>query len=190
MNEQLVLRTITTGRRSFHYFKFEMVAYIASKFSKKINILDVGPGDGIYAKLLKAADIDCNIVGVEVYEPTFKELSTNELYSSVLHKDIVALPSEFYADFDLYILGDVLEHLSVADGQKLITTLYNSGGMILAQVPYLYKQYVKDGNVNEIHLQPDLTPSVMEDRYPELQVLFTNNKSGVYTNKINNKEQS
>lgn len=40
-----------------------------------------------------------------------------------------------------------------------------------------------EGNIHETHLQPDLTPKIMEDRYPELGLLYGSEYYGYYINK-------
>lgn len=40
-----------------------------------------------------------------------------------------------------------------------------------------------EGNIHETHLQPDLTPKIMEDRYPELELLYGSEYYGYYINK-------
>ena len=47
-----------------------------------------------------------------------------------------------------------------------------------------------EGNVHETHLQPDLTPAVMETRYPELKLLYANQYYGYYVNRTQKHEKA
>jgi hypothetical protein len=47
-----------------------------------------------------------------------------------------------------------------------------------------------EGNTHEIHLQPDLTPENMLERYPDLELLYGNNFYGYYTNKKQKHEKA
>jgi len=49
-------------------------------------------------------------------------------------------------------------------------------------VPFLYEQGEWEGNVYETHHQPDLTPAIMQERYPELNLLIGDNAYGYYVN--------
>ena len=49
-------------------------------------------------------------------------------------------------------------------------------------VPYLWEQGPEFNNPYEIHLQPDLTPEIMSERYPSLKLLFGNEGYGYYIN--------
>ena len=51
--------------------------------------------------------------------------------------------------------------------------------MIVA-VPYELEQGIEEDNIYEIHKQPDLTPKIMEERYPMLKLLYKNDIYGYY----------
>ena len=53
----------------------------------------------------------------------------------------------------------------------------------LVAVPYEMEQGELEGNVYETHLQPDLTPDIMLERYPNLKLLIGNERYGYYINK-------
>lgn len=78
------------------------------------------------------------------------------------------------------ILGDVIEHLNVFESQDFIRNLIALGYRLVVVVPYEYEQSCVEGNPYEVHLQPDLSPSVMADRYPDLAVVISDDGGGVY----------
>lgn len=157
---------------SYPYFKQDVKKFIESKVGKYKKVLDVGPGQGTYADLLDY-EMDC----VEIYEPYIHQFELNKKYKKVICDDIMNVDISKY---DLIILGDVLEHLSVRNAQKLIYNIMNSGKECLVAVPYMMEQGEWGGNIHETHLQPDLTPEVMKQRYPNLKLIFGNEKYGYY----------
>ena len=151
-------------------------AVVRALFAETANILDVGPGKGKYSDLLfkEYPNLDC----VEVFGPYVKKFNLREKYRYVYVADIRAfiLPRAY----DLVILGDVLEHFSINEAQTVIRQLDKAGSSIIVTVPFLYEQGPAGGNPYERHLQADLTPEVMEARYPSLKPCVADQTMGVY----------
>ncbi len=161
---------------------YEHIRFIVSKMCSlpfaraDCFILDVGAGDGGYGRALK----DLNVEGLEIHQPYIDEYKLHEVYKKVHCCDILKFN---YNQYDYIILGDVLEHLAVADAVSLISDISSKKIKCLAAVPYLHPQGAsfewqgKKWTVeSEIHLQPDLTPQIMKERYPSLEVFLTNNR--------------
>jgi hypothetical protein len=163
---------------SFQFFKQEVRDYIVDNVDINKKILDVGAGIGTYSDLLKNYGyyMDC----VEIYEPYVVNYQLDKKYNNVFIQSVVGFHFDYY---EFIIMGDVLEHLSVEDAQSIIKKIVTSGKQCLVAVPYLMEQGEHEGNAHETHLQPDLTPEVMETRYPELQLLYANQYYGYYVNK-------
>jgi len=155
--------------------KNEAVKWVNKNIPKGSLLLDVGPGIGTWASLLKGYEIDC----IEIFEPYVEKYNLNIKYKNVIIGNIkeVAL-NKIYK---LVIMGDVLEHLTVEDAVITLNKLKQKTENILIIVPWLYKQGIHQGNIYETHLQPDLTENIMQARYPELIPIFTDDKKGVYT---------
>lgn len=153
-------------------FKTEIKKYLTDIFEKNKNwkILDVGPGEGTYAKLLPEIKIDA----LEVFERYINDYNLNELYNKVHVGSIVDFDISSY---DFYILGDILEHLTPEDGVKLIEDIDRLNKKCVVAVPFLAPQGEWGGNIYETHKQSDLTLSVMGSRYPSLKLLYTDAKS-------------
>jgi len=161
---------------SYPQGKDEIVEYIINNNDKSKFILDVGPGYGVYGKLLnKTYKIDC----VEIFEKYISDYSLSSIYSNVHIGDICEFD---YSKYDLIIMGDVLEHINTDRAIELIENMSQSGKRLVVAVPYEYQQGEWGGNVYETHLQPDLTPSIMNDRYPTLKLKFDFGVYGYYTN--------
>lgn len=152
-------------------------------FQKNINansrILDVGVGEGTYSKLLR--DIGYRMDGMEIWLPYVNEYKLNEKYDNLIIGNIMNYD---ISNYDVIILGDVLEHLSITDSLQLMRRIENNGCMCIVAVPYTMKQEEYDGNKYEIHNQSDLTNDIMLDRYRNLQLLFNSNcfNYGYYVN--------
>jgi SAM-dependent methyltransferase len=165
------------------YWNDSVKKWINRYYPSESKILDIGAGKGKYSKLLgdyKYMD------AIETWEPHLEELKA--LYANVFH--INALDFAYSkTSYDLVILGDVLEHFTVEHAQKLLREILLYAKEVLVIVPYELPQDIDDGvNPLEKHLQPDLTPTNMKERYPCLYPLicfYDPNKDfkgmGVYT---------
>ncbi len=140
-------------------------------------ILDVGPGAGTYAQLLVPQGF-ANIDAVEIYAPYVERFNLRSLYKEVYIGNICTF--SFPRRYDLVILGDVLEHISVLDAQRLVERLHFYKVDAIFSVPWTYPQDPIDGNEAERHLQPDLTHEVMQKRYPLLQLFHNGPVIGLY----------
>ena len=160
---------------SYKFFKPEIKQYFKHHVPASTRILDVGPGIGTYSNLLRELgySIDC----IEIWEPYVDEYKLHDKYDNVHIGNILDFD---ISEYDYIILGDVLEHIDAKDAQKLIKSIIDLGKQCLVAVPYEMEQGEYHGNVHETHLQPDLTHSVMKDRYPQLTELYSNNFYGYY----------
>ena len=144
--------------------------FITQNYRSESKLLDIGAGAGANYEILKDYYniIDC----IEVFTPYIERFGLTKKYRNVFNVNV--LDFDNFCDYDLLIMGDVLEHLSVVDAISLLKRITELGVPIIIQVPFMYQQGVYDGNVYEIHLQDDLTESVMASRYSEyLQHIHT-----------------
>ena len=140
-------------------------------------ILDVGPGAGKYGVLLK--DKCQTIDALEIYLPYVSLFRLPALYNQVYVGDVMRFPFK-KKQYDLVILGDVLEHLSVPDAQTLLATLRKNHIPTLITVPFLYPHPPVYGNQWEEHKQADLTEEIFQERYPGFGLILGNEQQGVY----------
>ena len=140
---------------------------------ERTTILDVGAGWGKYHFLLPDYTMDA----CEVWKPYIIQENLESLYREVFNTDICDLDVEFY---DVIIMGDVLEHIETGRAQDLIKRLYWRCDEMYVVVPYRYPQGEVHGNHFEIHHQDDLTPEIMGERYPELQLIADDEQKGIY----------
>jgi hypothetical protein len=163
---------------SYSYFKQEVKQYFQKHIPTTTRILDVGPGIGTYALLLR--DLGYKMDCVEIWEPYVTEYGLKDKYDNVYVGSILDID---ISEYDYIILGDVLEHIGLEDAQKLISKIHKNKIECLVAVPYQMEQGEYYGNIYESHLQPDLTRDNMLTRYPELDELFYCPQYGYYTNR-------
>ena len=146
---------------SYLDYKFEVRIFFEKNIPSKSKVLDVGPGVGTYWALFKNLEykMDC----VEIFEPYVERYGLREKYEHVYVANIMEFD---FSEYDCVLLGDILEHLSVKDGQKLMERITKNGQKSLVAVPYLFEQGESEGNIYEAHLQPDLTRKKEKDPNP------------------------
>lgn len=134
----------------------------------EVKILDVGPGAGVWSETLREhfPHMDC----IEIFEPYVKQFDLCRKYEQVNLADIRHVAQSHLDPYDIVIMGDILEHLKVSDSIVLLSRLRKSH--VIVAVPYRYRQGCCFGNEAECHLQPDLTPALMQERYPVLKPLW------------------
>ena len=162
--------------RSTSYFKNETKNYIQKKYDKSIKILDIGAGIGTYYDMLHPLgynNIDC----VEAFAPYVEQYRLTEKYNNVFVGDVCELNLNF-SEYDLIILGDVLEHISSSKAKELLEKIKNVNNIVA--VPFQSPQGESFNNKYEIHLQEDLTPDLFGERYDGYHPLCLRFDYGVY----------
>jgi len=165
---------------STNYFKQETKNYILKKFNKESQILDVGAGSGTYSDLLSSlgyTNMDC----VEVFEQYSEMYGLPKKYRKVIIGDITKLDIDFN-NYDLIILGDVLEHIDERSAIELINKIKHIPTIIC--VPFESPQGEHFGNKYEIHLQADLTLQNFVQRFGGFHPLCLRFDYGVFINSI------
>ena len=161
---------------SFPYFKPEIKKWFKDNVPTTKRILDVGPGEGTYAILLK--EMNYRIDAVEIWAPYINKYNLRDLYDNVYIGDILDFN---FSDYDFIILGDVLEHIPKEKATNLINNIVDQGKECLVAVPYMMEQGIHNDNIYETHHQPDLTKDNMLERYPDLKLIYANQYYGYYT---------
>lgn len=146
--------------RSYEHGKEEFVAYVRLNYPTDSRILDAGAGNGNGTDRMPEFT---NIDAIEIFEKYITQFKLEDKYNTVFNMDIRNF--EAYGEYDLVLMGDVLEHLTVEDAQKLLAKIDTD---VLITVPWKYPQGAFGGNEHETHHQEDLTKEVMAERYPDL----------------------
>lgn len=162
---------------SFDFFKDEVLDTIRI-MAHNGQILEVGPGCGKYGKELKKSFPD-GIDAIEIFEPYIERFNLESVYRKIYIGDVrnVCLESD---DYEIVILGDVIEHMPIKDAQAVIEIFTKANCAIIAMVPYLYPQDECFGNPHEAHIQSDITEEIFLQRYPGFVKIVGNSQQGVF----------
>jgi len=161
---------------SFSHFDTLIQGFLKSHLALHERIVDVGPGTGKFSDLLGEYSLDA----IEIYTPYIDQWNLRQKYKKI-HICHIADFDFAHHGYQTYIFGDVLEHLSVHEAQKVLSGVFRSGARAFVAVPYLYEQGDVRNNQNERHLQPDLTPDLVLQRYSSLHLLHRDQRYGLYT---------
>lgn len=161
-------------------FKEQTKDYILKHIPKDTNIIDIGAGIGTYADMLKPLGYN-NIDAIEVFQPYIDGYGLKSKYRSVFNQNII--DSEIYLlDYNLAILGDVIEHMTYRDSLIVLNKLNHCKNIIIC-VPFNAPQGPEMGNQYEIHIQNDLTNEKFLHMYPDFDILCLRYDYGVYVKK-------
>lgn len=111
-------------------------------------VVDVGPGVGTYAQAYRSS-MEQHWTAIEIWRPYVDVYGLNEIYDEVIVGDVrdVELPKA-----DLYIAGDVLEHMSRVEALLVIDRIKRSAEHLMVSVPIVhYEQGALEGNPFETH---------------------------------------
>ena len=162
---------------SLNIGKRQMIEWICKNFSKGSTCLDVGACDGKWADLLRGYLV---VDGVEIFEPNIVKHNLATKYRHIYNADIRDF-KYFENEYDLIIFGDVLEHMTVEDAQKVLRYALPRCRDLIVAVPYQWTNRANYGNQYEFHIQDDLTPELVKERYPELKPFLIFERYGYYT---------
>lgn len=115
---------------------------------KPATVVDIGPGAGMYANWFQPMHM-AHWTGIEVWEPYIEAYNLHHRYHVLILGDAreVELP-----EADLYIAGDVLEHMSKDDALALIERMKGKAKHLFVSVPIIeYHQGALEGNPFEVH---------------------------------------
>lgn len=132
----------------------DVAAWVAAHHIR--TALDVGPGEGTYAKMLPAID---TFDAVEAWQPYVDTYGLRQLYNDVTVADV-----RDHDDFayDLVIFGDVAEHLTEAEMVAVVNRARAAARWVLVSVPIIHwPQGAEGGNPFEVHLQEHVTPDLL-----------------------------
>ena len=143
--------------------------WVLNNVDRSEKILDVGFGGGVYGKILKAFYYE-NIDGVDVWPENIDEMGLNFIYDNIFIENVLDFEFERY---DLIIMGDVLEHMSLEDSKKLLNKFINGkASKLFIQVPYMYENHHEwQGNPYEVHIQDEIDEEYMKREFPFLELL-------------------
>jgi hypothetical protein len=167
-------------------FKDQTRDYINNYFDKKWKILDIGAGCGTYGDMLTPMGF-YNIDAIEIYKPYISDYSLKNKYKTVYCENIIDSNINLQ-DYDAFILGDVIEHMSSSDSISLFRKI-NHAKEIVVCVPFNAPQGEHYGNIYETHIQENLTNQAFLNLYRNFDILCLRYDYGIYIkHKYNLKE--
>ena len=162
---------------SYGYGKPEALAWVLENFRPDDTALDVGACNGVWYDLLGNY---LKMDAVEIFWPNIIVHDLPAKYEQVIYGNILDYKYEWY---DLIIFGDVIEHMTVEDAKKVLAYAWPRCKDMIVAVPYEYEQDEIYGNKWEKHIQPDLTPKVFAERYPDLELFYDTGHQYAYYHK-------
>lgn len=145
------------------------------------SILDIGAGSGTYFDLLSPHLPDVEWTGVEVWEAYIDRFDLAGKYQNLINKDVRLIDFEKEPRRDLTLFGDVLEHMTKEEAQKIIAGILPKSRAIMISIPVIhYPQGEVDGNPYERHIKDDWSHQEVVDSFPDILTVFIHDHIGVY----------
>lgn len=156
---------------------------VSQLLSTNSNILDIGCGRGTYKLLFAENEVisSSNWVAVEVWEPYIEKFSLEKKYNKVIRQDVRLLPWNDLGQWDMVIMGDVLEHMTKEESQALVDNALKHTKWVLISIPIVYlPQGADHGNPYEIHVKPDWSHEEVMSSFPNIVDSHVEGIIGVY----------
>ncbi len=134
--------------------RFDSTVKTILKKIKPKKVLDVGPGHGKYARLIRSVlGEDTIIEAVEIDKTYIKEFKLKELYDTVHNCSIQDfVDRNIDTEYDLVIFGDVIEHLKKSEGVDVLDFFVYRTKHIMVQWPHGFVQNTWEGHRHEAHI--------------------------------------
>lgn len=116
-------------------------------------VLDVGAGYGKYSRIVRAAIPGAHLTAIEVHRPYIEKFQLSAIYDEVWEMNVVELLERRVAcNFEVTILGDVLEHLRRSDGLDMLDYFFYRSGYVIVVYPEEWVQEECFENPLEAHV--------------------------------------
>jgi glycosyltransferase involved in cell wall biosynthesis len=151
------------------------IKWVMSKIPQPKTALDIGVGEGTYAKLFPKLEW----TGVEIWEPYVEKYGLKSLYPD-LH---IADAREWSTDkkYDVCFLGDVLEHMTQDEAQALVRRAKRWADTVIVSIPIgHYPQGEYEGNPHEAHVKDNWSDAEVKLCFGKPTWSFVDGEIGVY----------
>lgn len=143
--------------------------------------LDIGPGQGAYASLLRRYAPTAEWVGIEVFAPYVEKYDLRRLYDAVHVADARIVDYARLGRFDVCFCGDVLEHMSPEDAVDLLTRLQAQADIVVISIPIVHMpQDGVEDNAFEAHVKDDWSHEEVMATLPNIVGSWAGEVIGVY----------
>jgi hypothetical protein len=114
-------------------------------------VLDIGPGWGKYG--LACREYLPQLTMLDAIEVPQGRLRTQPaIYDNVFIGDARDAPEQFYRPYNLALLIDIIEHLTLSDGHRILSRIQRAGPAVLVATPKRFIEQHADRNPHEEHL--------------------------------------
>lgn len=147
------------------------------------SVLDIGPGAGTYFDLLSDTFKNARWTGIEVWKPYIERFSLSSKYDIIINDDALKIDWPSMDNYDMIIMGDVLEHMPEHDALRLINSAVAKSRLVIMSIPIITLiQGAEEGNPYETHLAYYTPQSVIEKLLKNHEILYKReyNVVGVY----------
>ena len=144
-------------------------------------VVDIGPGEGTYADLLRPLFPAARFIAVEKWAPYIRRFGLEQKYDQVIVADGAWLDWQRAADgAELVIFGDVLEHMAEDDARRCWHQARARARWVLLSIPIKYHpQGESEGNPYEEHVAHWTHEKVL-DAFEGIDEWWLGNVVGVY----------
>ena len=151
------------------------IKWVMSKLPAPKRALDIGCGEGTYAKMFPKLDW----TGVEIWEPYAERYKLRDLYSELHIMDVACWDTD--NSYDVCFLGDVLEHMEKDAAQALIKRAKGWADTVIISIPIGYHpQDEWEGNPHERHITDNWTDAEVKEAFGEPTWSIVDGYIGVY----------
>lgn len=151
------------------------IQWVMSKIPAPKTALDIGCGQGTYAKLFPKLQW----TGVEVWEPYVEKYDLSALYKNLFVRDAKGWDSDDH--FDVCFLGDVLEHMTVEEAQHMLRKCQRLADTVIVSIPLgHYPQEAYEGNPYEKHITDNWSDALVKETFGAPKWSYIDGEIGVY----------
>lgn len=132
---------------------------------KPKNVLDVGAGKGLYLNLLYdvLGKDNVHVTAIEIWEDYIKFFMLKMRYDNLIHDDVRNIDN---FNYDLVILGDILEHMSKEDAIAIWEKVSKQAKYAIIAIPIInHPQEAINDNPYEIHVKEDWSTEEVLDSF-------------------------
>jgi hypothetical protein len=116
------------------------------------SVLDIGPGEGKYGRLLRRVQPNVKLIGLEIDASYVEQYRLRDVYDEVWSFDAAELMNHPDRVFDAVIIGDCIEHMRKSIGLDLINFLVYRSKVIAVKFPLQMLQNAWEGHKSEAHV--------------------------------------
>lgn len=116
------------------------------------SVVDIGPGEGKYGRMLRRLNGNTRLIGVEHDADYVEQYKLRDLYDEVWVSDAAELMNELDRNFDAVIMGDCIEHMRKSIGLDLLNFLVYRSKIIMVKFPLQMLQNAWQGHKSEAHV--------------------------------------